>query len=228
MLFPKLKTVFATLISTLLFLASLGFEARAQTNNSSQGGDATLRDPVIPASVDEILYVREFELETGYLPGWPLDAPPVNSGTIVILRADPSLTIPRQAPTPILYAGNRLVHLLNTGLGTGVLIGIVPETKIARLADQPVWFGPPRIRGTIDEKTITEDRHDALSAGIQTNTADDFSRVTRDTVRAPDLATLLRGEIADLILEFVPKERALAAKWRLPEVGEVKGRLQSP
>lgn len=225
---PYIKILLATSFISPILLASLGLEARAQMSNVTQGGNATLRDPVVPAPIDEVLHTREFMLEEGYRAGWPPDAPPVRSGTIVVIRADPALAVPRQAPTPILYAANQVVEVLNTGQETGILIGIVPNTRLEQLADEPVWFGPPRIDGTIDERTIEEDRRAALSAGIEVNTAADLLRVAADPVRAPDLATLLRGEIADLVLEFVPRERALAAKWRLPEVGEVRSRLQRP
>ena len=226
MLFPGRAIVYTAFVSLLILLASLGLEAHAQTTNTSPGGDATLREPLIPAPIEEVLYTREFELEAGYRLGWPPDTPPVSSGTIVVIRADLSLTVPRQVPTPILYAGDRVVHVLNSGRDSGVLIGIVPETGTDRLVDQPVWFGPPRQPGTIDDKTIADDRRAALAAGIRPNTEQEIMRVNRDPVRSPDLATLLRGEIADLVLEFAPKERSLAAKWRLPDVGELKGGLE--
>lgn len=226
MIFSERTIVYTTSIFLLILLASLGPGAHAQSTNASPGGDAPLSEPFTPAPVEEVLYTREFELETGYRPGWPPDAPLVRSGTIVVFRADPALTVPRQKPTPVLYAADRVVQILNSGQGSGILIGIVPETGLARLAGELAWFGPPRIAGTIDAETIAEDRRAALSAGIRPNTRQEILRVNRDAVTAPDLATLLRGEIADLVLEFAPDERSLAAKWRLPEVGETRGRLE--
>lgn len=225
MMFPNLAIVHLA-IFTFLMAVPVTVTAVAQVRYSSINGSETNQQPVIPAPIEEVLYAREFELETGYSLSGQTNAPLISSGSVVVFRVDPSLTVPRQVPTPVLYAGGRVVHVLNTGQGTGILIGIVPETRLDQLADQPAWFGPPRISGAINEKTIEEDRRAAVSAGIRPNTAEDLRRVARDPLRARSLASLLRGDIADLILEFVPKERALAAKWRLPEVGEVKGGLQ--
>jgi hypothetical protein len=58
-------------------------------------------EPVLPAPIEAVLFAQPFRLETGYMT-WPPDTPPVTSGLIVVFRADPALTIPREAPTPIL------------------------------------------------------------------------------------------------------------------------------
>lgn len=212
------------LTGSVLFLALAAFlvggGVLAQSNNRATGS------ATVPAPIEDLLVAQPFELAEGYRWGWPPDEPPVTSGTIIVLRADPSLTVPRQAPTPILYAGDRRVHTLNTGQGSGILIGLVPDAT--HLAGMPIWFGPARIPGTVDEKTIEADRIAALGAGIRPLSERDVARVSREAVRAPDLATLLREDLAELVLEFVPEERALAAKWRLPEVGDTKGDVVRP
>lgn len=226
MFFPG-RLVFSRKYAVILaFTAILASgSALAQTENAVTQRPPQ-KPPVVPAPVEDLLFAQPFELADGYRPGWPPDAAPITSGTIIVIRADPGLTEPRQAPTPILYAGDRMVHTLNTGRESGVLIGIVPGA--IDLAGMPIWFGPPRIPGTIDEKTIDTDREAALEAGIRSVTDQDVEEASRQAVRAPDLATLLREDLAELVLEFAPEEKHLAAKWRLPEVGPTEGSKVRP
>lgn len=136
----------------------------------------------------------------------------VTSGTIVVIEADPALTRRRNGPEPQLYAGRFLVRVLNRGR-SGRLIGLILND--VDLASAPLWFSmeqrsaspaPPEARLA-----------SASAAGIRPVSREQLRRVTRPAAAVADVPSLLRGELADLVLRFVPAERDLADGWRQPE-----------
>ena len=167
-----------------------------------------------PSSVLDLMYARPFSLSKGYKFNWRKDQPVIDSGVIVVLKVDPELVIPRNAPEPILYAGDMVVQRLNHGHLSGHVIAIIPGAF--DFSTQPVWFGKPGLPLAATTSSIKSERA-AAYADLQPLPAQNIRAVTRGHMQAPNLASLLRGEIADLVLQFSPEESDLARKWRLPE-----------
>jgi hypothetical protein len=71
----------------------------------------------------------------------------------------------------------------------------------------------------VSAKVIEEERALADSAGIKPFGAEKVKGALLDPVEAEDLAALLRGPAADLVLKFSPDEKHLAETWRLPTTG---------
>ena len=175
------------------------------------------RVPATPAAVIDILEIQPFGLKTGYQYGWLQSRPFVSDGLLVVLRVDPSYVVPRNTGEPILYAGDRTVQRLNQGQGSGYVIGIIPGEL--DLASAPIWFGRPGLPERVTPKVIDEERALAESAGIKAFGPDKVKGALRDAIEAEDLAALLRGPAADLVLKYSPDEKHLAETWRLPTTG---------
>lgn len=171
--------------------------------------------PRTPAPVDSLVYVRPFTLSEGYRWSSVYDEPPTDTGMIVVLRVDPELVVPRNGPSPLLYAGDRLLQTLNSGYTSGYVIALVPGED--DLSETLIWFGPPAAPGRITPASIRAERERAEEAGIRPFPAERIDSVTRPLVQAMNLEDLLRGPLADLVLEYAPEEADLARKWRLPE-----------
>lgn len=169
-----------------------------------------------PVAVDEIIVAQPFVLEKSYRFDWSAERQDVREGTLVVLKADPELVMPRNALEPVLYAGNKTVQRLNHGAGTGILIGIIPGN--VDLATTPIWFGAPGLPESVTDETIRKERALAERSEIRPFAEIAVERASRERVAASDLADLLRTRVADLVIEYVPEERSLAATWRLPVV----------
>jgi hypothetical protein len=179
-------------------------------------GDESEGKPVVgPKPVEEIVYARSFALSKGYRWSSVADEPEADTGMIVVLRVDPKLVIPRNAPSPILYAGDRMLQTLNFGHTSGYVIGLIPGE--VSLSKTMIWFGPPAAPDRVTQKSIQGERAKAEEAGIRPFSAEQIEKVTKPAVEATNLRALLRGELADLVLEYAPDEGYLARKWRLPE-----------
>lgn len=168
-----------------------------------------------PAPVEDLVYARPFALSKGYRWTGVNDEPETEKGMIVVLRVNPKLVIPRNAPSPILYAGDRMLQTLNFGHTSGHVIALIPdEIDLSKIL---IWFGPPTSPGRITPKSIQAERVQAQEAGIRPFSAEKIKSVTKPAVVVHSLSVLLRGELADLVLEYAPEEGHLARKWRLPE-----------
>ena len=66
----------------------------------------------------KLLYARQFVLDEPY--SWEMrsDRPLISEGWLVVVQADPELTVPRQTFGPILFVGEWAVETMNTGRGT--------------------------------------------------------------------------------------------------------------
>ena len=204
------------ILSSIVFVSATVFAAFAATNAQETIGQPVNKQAwTLPASVADLLYARRFTLAEGYKWSWPADAPPVRAGVIVVLRVDSQLVVPRNTLSPILYAGDRMVQTLNHGHISGKVIGIVPGD--VDLLKTPIWFGSPRVPAQVNEQSVRKERDLAEKAGIRPFDAKRVEGATKAPLEAPDFQTLLRGELADLVLEHAPQESHLARKWRLPE-----------
>lgn len=180
------------------------------------GQDAERR-PATPAGVLDVVVIQPFKLNAGYAYGWLESHPVVSDGLLVVLRVDARYVVPRNTGEPVLFAGDRTVQRLNHGNGSGYVIGIIPGAL--DLAAEPVWFGQPQLPERVSAKVIEAERALADSAGIKPFGAEKIKLALLDAVEAEDLAALLRGPAADLVLKFSPDEKHLAETWRLPTAG---------
>ena len=199
-------------LNCILFSGAAVLAASANTNAQ----EVTKQEArTLPAPVDDLVYARRFTLTEGYRWGWRADEPATKVGVIVVLRVDPQLVIPRNSLSPILYARDRMLQALNFGHKSGHVIGLIPGE--VNLSETLIWFGSPTAPGRVTPQSIRAERAQAEKAGIRPFPATKIERATKAPVEAPDLDSLLRGELADLVLEYAPEESNLARKWRLPE-----------
>lgn len=173
--------------------------------------------PATPAGVIDILVIQPFRLRLGYEYGWLQSRPIVSDGLLVVLRVDPGYVVPRNTGEPVLFAGDRTVQRLSQGNVSGTVIGIIPGEL--DLATEPIWFGRPQLPERVTSEVIKEERTLADSAGIKPFGPEKIKAARLDSIEAEDLAELLRGPAADLVLKFSPDEKHLAETWRLPIAG---------
>ncbi len=170
--------------------------------------------PKTPTVVRDVLHVRPFTLETGYLFTWVPERPTVDRGVIVVLSVDPALVVPRNAPEPILYAGDRVVERLNWGNESGRVIAIIPGSF--DVASEPIWFGSPGLPGRVPRDQVRAELA-TVNRTFKAIPAGRAYAITEPEIRSRNFAELLKGELAELVLRFSPQESELARKWRLPE-----------
>lgn len=199
----------------ILFLILLFWSTPAFSMNAFALEEVEYEAVHTPAPVEDLVYVRPFTLSKGYRWSSVYEEPKADRGVIVVLRVNPKLVIPRNGPSPILYVGNRMLQALNFGHTSGHVIGLIPGD--VDLSKTLIWFGPPTAPGRITLRSIQAERALAEKAGIHPFSAKQIETVTKPAIIAPNLRALLRGELAELVLEYAPEEGSLARKWRLPE-----------
>ncbi len=172
--------------------------------------------PATPVPVDDVVYARPFRLDQSFRFDWRKEEMFVSEGTILVLRAKPELLVPHETPDPVLYVGNQTAKRLNRGDQSGYLVVLVPGA--VDLANDPAWFGAPTFPSQVDAARIAAERDSAVQAGVRPISARRAETAVQrggTTATAPDLATLLRGPLGDLVLEYSPQEKPLVEAWRL-------------
>jgi hypothetical protein len=115
--------------------------------------------------------------------------------------------------------GNQTAQRINHGDESGHVIAIVPGD--VDLTKTPIWFGTPGLPERVDAAKITAERALAENAGIKPLPAEKINGALAkggERLNVADLGALLRGQIADLILEYSPQEKRLADAYRVPVV----------
>jgi len=175
--------------------------------------------PQTPAAIDEVVYAQPFVLRDSFRYDWANEPFQVSKGTILVLKVNTNLVIPRQIGEPVLYVGNQAAMRLNQGDKSGHVIAIVPGD--VDLTKDLIWFGAPGLPGRTDANTIKAEREKAEKAGLKPLTTEKAA-AARDkggaAVNAPDMSALLRTTLAELVEQYSPQEKALAESWRLPVV----------
>jgi hypothetical protein len=174
--------------------------------------------PRTPASIQGVLEAHRFTLKTPYRYTWSKEPMSVSSGTLVVLAVDPAYVVPREAPQPVLYAGDIPLHRLNRGQESGRVIGIIPGD--IDLAAAPIWFGSPELPERVTSTMVATEKARALTSGLRPMALAKIAGAGSSPIVAKDLAALLRGVGADLVLRYSPQEKFLADTWRLPIAGE--------
>ncbi len=173
--------------------------------------------PSTPAAVAELVYARPFTLSNGYKYDWNKERPTVTSGTLLVLKVNPDLVVPRQLAEPVLYVGNQTAQRLNHGHESGHVIAIVPGE--VDLTQTPIWFGSPDLPERVDANMVQTERALADAANIQPFAAEQVQAAAAkggERLEVSDLYTLLRDHVAELVLQYSPQEKHLAEMWRLP------------
>jgi hypothetical protein len=182
--------------------------------------------PDTPAAVDDVVYARTFTLDNGFHFCWSKDRPLVTTGTLLVLRVNPDLVVPRQTAEPVLYVGNQSAERVNSGHESGYVIAIVPGE--VDLATAPIWFGTPELPERVDAAMIKSERAQADAAGIKPMAASKIKAALRSggtQLNVADKDALLRGEVATLIETHSPEDRQLAEDFRV-EVSKAAPKAQ--
>ena len=195
-----------TVILGVLIAASVALAAPPET-------------PRTPAAVEDLVYARQFTVDQSFKHLWRKEQPEVNAGTLLVLKVDKALVVPREAQMPVLYVGDQTVQRLNAGHESGYLIVIVPAQP--DLTKTAIWFGTPSLSHRMDEAGINAEQAKATQAGIRPLPADKVQAALArggEPLKAANLSEILRTEAADLILKYSPQERHIAEGFRVPVV----------
>ena len=175
--------------------------------------------PNTPAAVTDVVYARPFALNDGFRYDWCNEPFQVSQGTILVLRVDPRLVIPRQIGEPVLYVGKQAAMRLNQGDQSGYVVAVVPGQ--VDLTKELVWFGIAEVPERINAARVQAERQQAEKAGIKPLSVDQAKAATDaggERVNAQDMSSLLRDTIGNLVEKYSPQEKHLAETWRLPIV----------
>lgn len=209
----RAELMWKTFASIVMFLALGVAFARIGAAQAVTGDPDKVPVPPTPRAVQRILVAQPFTLQTPFIDDWSPERRQHTSGTLVVLEMDGAYLVPRNATVgPVLYAGDTPVQRLNHGHLSGRVIGIVPGT--VDLTTVPLWFGSPEIAEA--QASTSAERRQAEQATMTPLPADQVRSATRPPVAVEDLAALLRGAAAELVLQYLPQEKALAEIWRLP------------
>jgi hypothetical protein len=175
--------------------------------------------PPTPAAVDQVVYARPFTLNEPMSFDWCKEPFNVTKGTILVLKVNPDLVIPRQTAEPVLYVGNQTAMRLNHGNQSGYVIALVPGD--VDLAKDPIWFGTPGLPERVDAATIKAERQRADRAGIKPVPAEQAKAAQAKggaCLNSASMGAMLRDTISVLVEQYSPQEKWLADSWRVPVV----------
>ncbi len=178
-------------------------------------------EATVPA---RLLYARPFRLAEAYRSRMRADTPSVTDGYLVVVEADPALTVPRQVLGPILFVGEWPVEVFNTGSGAGRVVAVVPE--LVDLAREPVFYAQPEaLPEVLAPAAARASRRRALGAGA-VPAAGEVAAALAAGGAALDVASRyeLSLRAADLVEIFAPDERDVVSGLRAPLVA---GRMPS-
>ena len=187
--------------------------------------------PATPAPVADLVSAGYFTLEQGYPHYWSKERFWTTTGTLLVLKVDPALVIPREIAMPVLYVGDVPAWRLNRGHESGHVIAVVPgKVDLTRV---PIWYGAPDFPQNVDAATARAQRDLAERAGIQPLPAEKVQAALAaggEPISAVDQRALLRDEVAELILKYSPQEKHLADAFRVPVLqrSEKSGQSEAP
>lgn len=170
--------------------------------------------PATPASVTELVEVIPFELNTPFEHNMRKDRAEYTRGHILVIRAPEAYLVPRQVAEPVLLVGGQTAERINTGIGTGVLVVVVPEwTERAedgtvRAGDPTsarIWFATPELPERVDAAWIEVEAAKAATARVvaQAPRAAAFAAAKRVNLANRDA---LGRVLADVIERHAPQE----------------------
>ncbi len=119
----------------------------------------------LPLPADAIVAARAFGLEEPRPYPWMKDHPPITSGVLVAVDAEPGLCLPRQVAEPVVYVGGVPAERLAADWAAGRLLLLIPGAP--DLAAQPLHFGQPDLPERIDAVAGAEALRAAQDASLK-------------------------------------------------------------
>ncbi len=166
----------------------------------------------------ELLLAQRFELGDAYTYEMRADLAPVSAGYLIVVQADPSVTVPRQSLGPILFAGEWPLEVINTGRDSGLVVAIVPA--VVDLQTTPFFYAKTPV--------LPESLSPAVARGLAGSAGDPppgSEAVTEALAAAgPSIFCANRYQLylraADLIERYAPSESDLVRGLRAPLLGQ--------
>jgi hypothetical protein len=168
-----------------------------------------------------LVLAREFALDEPYTWEMRSDRPRVTRGWLVVVRADPELTVPRQGLGRILFVGEWAAEVLNTGRGSGAVVAIVPTPL--DLMENPVFYAAAQVLPESMAPTEARALVAATSASPPDREVVDDARAAGGSPASLADRYQLRLEAANLIERFAPDEVDVVAGLRAPLVSDGRG-----
>jgi hypothetical protein len=170
--------------------------------------------PATPASATELVEVIPFELAKPFEHNMRKDRVEYTRGHILVIRAPEAYLVPRQVAEPVLLVGQQTAERINTGLGTGLLVVVVPEwieraedgTETAGdPASARIWFATPELPERVDAAWIEAEGAKAVAAGVVAQAPRTGSFAAAKRVNLADRDALGRT-LADVVERHAPQE----------------------
>ena len=143
------------------------------------------------------------------------EQPTYTEGWLVVLETSRDLLVPRQTFENVLYVGSETVERINTGAGSGFLVGVVPGPL--DLAQAPIFFGEPELPENVTAQEARRQLQIALDQGVRASSAAAAVTVQHEPVVLPD-AFELRVYASYLIEQYATDEVDVVSGLRAPLV----------
>ena len=142
----------------------------------------------------------------------------MTSGWLVALSVPPDMAFPRQIMTPVLYAGDTVVQLMNAGYPSGKIVGIVPGNQ--PLEGVRFYYGEPSLPEGLTRRMREDQLAKATDAGVPAQSVDDVM-----TALLPEPLRLkgeyqLQQEAINWVERFSPEEQDLIQGARVQYIGD--------
>lgn len=161
-----------------------------------------------------LVLARQFVLDEPYTWEMRSDRPLVTEGWLIVVQADPELTVPRQSLAPVLFVGEWAAETVNTGHAAGFVVVVVPAMN--SLGAAPIFFADPQVL----PESLGLGRARALAAAAKAFAPGQAELKTALSAGGPVLHLSdryhLHMEAADLIESYAPDEMDVVAGLRAP------------
>lgn len=198
--------------SSILFVALLAGIAPAAFAQDAEKS-ALLPLPATPAPIRKVVAAVPFSVAEAFPSECRADRQLVSHGWIVVLTAEPALLIPRQTEDAILYAGAQTAERVNTGVQSGHLVAIVPQTlrddgTAVPFSQMRFWFGTPGLPERVTPEVIQAEIALADAAKLVVIGPEAGAKVCGDDARSEQLKdrTALWNRALKLVRQFSPDE----------------------
>jgi len=162
-----------------------------------------------PAGVHGVTLIQPFELKQAMTYQWQAGAPPMKTGTLLVVQVDPKQAVPRQAGGSNLYIGGTPAAVTHPGYKDATMVVFVPGS--------PDWSSTPIFwaQGDLPERTTLKDGLQlAKTIGADPFPAAEMNRVTLPPIVVNNESDLY-GHVAGLIDAHAPADGDFANGYRL-------------
>ena len=199
-----------------VLLVSLASPMVAQVPASGDQKIPAVSVPDDGSAVVRVVAAERFTLETAYASGWAAERPEVKSGLIVVLEVKKEFVRPRQTRQAVLYAGGRPVEMLNSGYGSGKVVGIIADRADGTAADLSkleLFFGTPMLPERVSKTRGGEEREAAQKKGIRPLPTERRGPEAPASASHADRNALL-ARAGAWIIEHAPDEKTIGEMFR--------------